>query len=89
MKGHLRKPLSSRSLLVFAFNLIFLKNIIKSKERAPMPKVFWQDQNTSVFPLKLCEKSDFSDGFWLLPLTTSTHWLLLPARGVHIQKAPA
>lgn len=50
VKGHLRKPLSSRSLLVFAFNFVFFNIIIRGKGSAPTSKAFWQDQNTSVSP---------------------------------------
>lgn len=57
---------------------------MKSKESAPTSKAFWQDQNTSVFPPKLCEKSDVSDGFWPIPLTASTHQLVFPPRAAKL-----
>lgn len=49
-----------------------------------MSKAFWQDQNISVFPLKLWRKSDFSDGFLPVPLATGSCFLRrVRAAGAH------
>jgi len=89
-EGAFQKALLSQMTSSFHFQLnIFQKSLLKSKQSAPISKPFWQDQNTSVLPLNLREKSDLPAGSWLTLLSASPHQSLPPPHGAKLlQSAP-